>query len=414
MALPRIVTRARRLVGSAAHGFGHAALFLLALSLVFLARHTAAAASPAIYLPVVIRAPALSAPTPAANATGQSLNAWLAWRFDDPSVANPRFTILLEAGDSTPEFATADNLVRTSFDPATFELDTTYYWQVIVTGDGGMRQAGPVWSFRTEGLYASPPAGAQVDVPAGEFTMGCDVADPGTGFTCKGWEQPLHKVWLDHYAIDKFEVTNGQYRGCVAAGKCDPPRRNNSHGRDHYFDNPTYDLYPVLYVSRANAIQYCTWTGRRLPTEAEWEKAARGPIDTRPFPWGSEDTDCTRQNRPDDALCGVHGVEDTMRVGMFPRGASPYGAFDMSGNVFEWTYDRFQEEWYRDSPYANPVSPPVDPTSLIVIRGGSYRDDFSYLTTYHRHIAHHGETPGDDWPLYRSDRLGFRCAQSLP
>jgi formylglycine-generating enzyme required for sulfatase activity len=107
-------------------------------------------------------------------------------------------------------------------------------------------------------------------------------------------------------------------------------------------------------------------------------------------------------------------VEDTTRVGMFPRGASPYGALDMSGNVFEWTYDRFQEEWYRNSPYANPVNPPVDPTSLIVIRGGSYRDDFSYLTTYHRHIAHHGDTPGDDWPLYRSDRLGFRCAQSLP
>ncbi len=244
--------------------------------------------------------------------------------------------------------------------------------------------------------------------------MGCDAADPGTGFTCKGWEQPLHKVWLDHYAIDKFEVTNGQYRACVAAGTCDPPRRINSHGRDHYFDDPTYNLYPVLYVSRTNAIQYCTWAGKRLPTEAEWEKAARGPIDTRPFPWGSEDTDCTRQNRPDDTLCGVPGVEDTTRVGMFPRGASPYGALDMSGNAFEWTYDRFQEEWYRNSPYANPVNPPVDPTSLIVIRGGSYRDDFSYLTTYHRHIAHHGDTPGDDWPLYRSDRLGFRCAQSLP
>ena len=353
--------------------------------------------------------------TPTSNATGRSLNAWLAWHFDDSTIANPRFTILLEAGDTTPDVAVADHLDRTTFDPATFELDTAYYWQVVVEGDGGEPQAGPIWSFRTEGYYPSPPIGALVDIPAGEFTMGCDAADPGTDFTCKGWEQPLHKVWLDHYAIDKFEVTNRQYRACVAVGHCDPPRRINSHGRDHYFDDPTYNLYPVLYVSRTER-DPVLHLGRQAPAHRGrvGKGRPRPHRHTRPFPWGSEDTDCTRQNRPDDTLCGVHGVEDTTRVGTFPRGASPYGALDMSGNAFEWTYDRFQEEWYRSSPYANPVNPPVDPTSLIVIRGGSYRDDFSYLTTYHRHIAHHGDVPGDDWPLYRSDRLGFRCAQSLP
>ena len=380
----------------------------------FVSPRAASGEQTSIYLPAVSRAPALFDPVPTPGATGQSLNAYLSWRFDDPSITTPKYTLLLEAGDATPDVVVAERTDRSTYDPATFELNTTYYWQVIVESADGTRQQGPVWSFQTEGFYTSPPLGALVDVPAGEFTMGCDTARPGGGFTCKGWEQPLHNVWLDHYAIDKFEVTNVEYRTCVAAGACDPPRRTNSHGRDQYFNEPDYDLYPVLYVSRHNALQYCTWAGKRLPTEAEWEKAARGPIDTRPFPWGSEDTDCTRQNRPDRALCGTDQTEDTARVGMFPRGASPYGALDMSGNVFEWTYDRFQEEWYRNAPYANPVNPPVDAASLIVIRGGSYRDDLAYLTTYHRHIAHHGDFPGDDPPNYRSDRLGFRCAKSLP
>jgi formylglycine-generating enzyme required for sulfatase activity len=365
-----------------------------------------------LYLPSVSRAPALGDPIPPNGATGQSLNAYLAWRYDDTSVAYTRYTLLLEAEDETPDTVVAENLVQSNFDPLTFELDTTYYWQVVVKGEDGVRRPGPVWMFRTESFYASPPIGAQVEVPAGEFMMGCESNFAGAGYTCPGWEQPPHVVWLDRYAIDKFEVTNVEYRSCVAAGACDRPRRANSHTRDRYYNDPSYNVYPVLYVSRTNAIQYCMWAGKRLPTEAEWEKAARGPIDTRPFPWGTEATDCTRQHRPDKTLCGNVEPQDTARVGMYPRGASPYGALDMSGNVFEWTYDRFQEDWYRNSPYANPINPPVDDNSLIVIRGGSYRDNFSYLTTYHRHIAHHGDFPGDDAPNYRSDRLGFRCAQS--
>jgi formylglycine-generating enzyme required for sulfatase activity len=380
----------------------------------------------ALYLPALHRALALRALTPSDAAANQSRNVFLAWQLDAPSSPDVRFTVLLAAGDATPDVVVAQDLTVPHFDPPTLEPGVTYYWQVLVlaadadtgtgagTGAGTDTGAGPVWSFQTEGPIGVPAIGAQVEVPAGEFQMGCDLANLGPDEACKDWELPLHTVWLDRYAIDKFEVTNVEYRACHAAGVCDSPRRINSHTRDRYYKDRDFDLYPVLYVSRANAIQYCNWVGKRLPTEAEWEKAARGPIDTRPFPWGSEPTDCTRQNRPDAALCGEEGLLDTTRVGLFGRGASPYGAYDMSGNVFEWTADRFEEAWYQKSPYANPSNPPTTPNDLVAIRGGSYRDRFSYLTTYHRHFAHHGDTPGDDAPLYRSDRLGFRCAQSLP
>ncbi len=374
---------------------------------------TPQAADQPVYLPLVDKAPALLDPTPASGALNQSPNVYLAWRFSSLSISDPRFTILLAAWDETPEAVVAENLTSASFDPATFEMDTTYYWRVSVTGSNGVTELGPIWSFHTEPRLDPPPAGSMVGVPAGEFTMGCDPNNLGGTFYCVGWDSPLHKVWLDHYAIDKYEVTNAEYRACADAGKCDPPRRTNSHDRDKYYYESEFALFPVLYVSRKNAIQYCTWAGKRLPTEAEWEKAARGPIDTRPFPWGSESPTCERQNRPDEKMCGPQ-INDTARIGSYPLGASPYGAMDMSGNVFEWVFDRFQEDWYRLSPYVNPVNPPLGSKDLIVIRGGSYRDRYSYTRTSHRHTGHHGDYPGQDAPDYRSDRVGFRCAMSLP
>lgn len=320
--------------------------------------------------------------------------------------------VLLEAGDPTPDVVIAPALTVTHLDPGTLDLDTVYYWQVVRVHPNGVRSAGPIWHFRTEPWWDTPPITAMITVPAGEFLMGCDATNTGYSFVCAGKDTPLHRVWLDNYAIDKFEVTNGRYLECVAAGDCQWPRNANSHERGEYLTNPDYSLYPVIYVSRQDGMSYCAWAGKRLPTEAEWEKAARAAYDTRPLPWGDEYPDCTRMNRPTAQSCPDE-PQDTARVGRYPRGASPYGVHDLSGNVFEWVLDHYDEGYYWVSPDRNPLNDSTR-TDFYVIRGGSYRDRIAYTRVSHRHFGHHGDTVGGDAPFYRNDRVGFRCAVSLP
>jgi formylglycine-generating enzyme required for sulfatase activity/DNA-binding CsgD family transcriptional regulator len=240
-----------------------------------------------------------------------------------------------------------------------------------------------------------------VYVPAREFKMGSARAeDPQT----LDEEIPQHNVFLDAYWIDQTEVTNAQYARCVAdAESCTKPKDSSSLAHGSYYDNNQFANYPVIFVSWSQAAAYCTWAGRRLPTEAEWEKAARGP-DGLIYPWGNTfdgtranycDINCNngwKDNRYDD------GYVDTSPVGDYPAGGSVYGALDMAGNVYEWVADWFEP--YSRIMQVNPTGPLTG--SEHIIRGGSWGDDPAHIRAA---VRSHINVPDS------SNFIGFRCAR---
>jgi formylglycine-generating enzyme required for sulfatase activity len=247
----------------------------------------------------------------------------------------------------------------------------------------------------------------QVFVEEGEFFMGTD--DTDAKLTVEGGraypEIPIHTVYLPGYWMDKYEVTNQQYALCVDAGVCKRPNYVRSYTREHYFDNPEFSNYPVLYVDWFMAREYCAWAGRRLPTEAEWEKAARGN-DKRRYPWGNEPVDGTRANFCDVNCPKVHanenyddGFPETAPVGSFPAGASPYGIMDMAGNVWEWT-----STMQRPYPYdAADGREEFDVSNERIWRGGPWSNGVWWIRASIRYRS---------VPSYWYGNLGFRCAAS--
>jgi len=225
-----------------------------------------------------------------------------------------------------------------------------------------------------------------VYVPAGEFTMGSENG--------RDDEKPVHTVYLDAFWIDQTEVTNKQYHACADAGTCEPQSDISSYTHPSYYGTPEFDDYPVIFVNWDKANRYCeVWAGGDLPTEAQWEKAARG-INKRTYPWG-EDISCNKANYQNDC------VGDTSPVRSYASGQSPYGAYDMAGNVWEWVNDWYGETYYQNSLSSNPVGP--ESGQYRVLRGGSWNYIDSFVSSSYRVWL---------YPSSSDVSIGFRCART--
>ena len=251
--------------------------------------------------------------------------------------------------------------------------------QEIATIQPTEPSAGAIWQRSLDNM-------PMVYVPAGTFTMGTNDSRVD--------QRPAHEVWLDAYWIDQYEISNQQYAVCVSAGACIEPVSYESETREEYYNDATYSNYPVIHVSWNQANTYCTWTGGRLPTEAEWEKAARG-TDGRIYPWGNEFPDKTRLN-----YNNLNG--DTTAVGSYSTGASPYGVMDMAGNVREWILDWYGNDYYLSSQENNPMGP--EEGEVRGLRGGAWQSDVNSTRVVYRNLG---------YPQNSSNHIGFRCV-NLP
>ena len=281
-------------------------------------------------------------------------------------------------------------------------MHNSAFWCVLVWASSILAQ---------EIVQVQTPAGTMHElarVPAGYFAMGSAEG--------RADEQPVHQVYLDEFYIDRFEVNNDQY----AAFLNDIGRNEDREGHllfdifdadaqihydERYAPIPGTEQRPVAEVSWYGARAYCTWAGLQLPTEAIWEKAARG-TDGRIYPWGNS-IDRSRANYGKEGCCrgdDSDGFFDSAPVGSYQRGISPYGAYDMGGNVWEWVVDWYGEEYYAQSPERAPQGP--DAGISRVLRGGSMSSDPYRLRTTDRG----GLPPSATYII-----VGFRCAaRELP
>lgn len=245
-------------------------------------------------------------------------------------------------------------------------------------------------------VAAAPPASKELDpvpmvtVPAGEFLMG---NPEGKG---RADEWPQRSIYLDAFAIDQVEVTNERYMAFVTiTGHRNPP---NPYGTGPLVSVKGIEQLPVVQTTWYDAKAYCAWAKKRLPTEAEWEKAARG-TDGRLFPWGNEPPTVTRANFDRE----WEDEKTLYPVGTLPEGDSPYGVKDMAGNAREWVSDWYDADYYKHAPERNPQGP--DKKGVVrSIRGGSWHSPLADITTSAR---------GRGGFALQTHGTGFRCARSL-
>lgn len=219
-------------------------------------------------------------------------------------------------------------------------------------------------------------------VPAGEFTMGSNLGED---------EKPVRRVYLNAFYMDRFEVTVEQYARYLEVTDMEEPPDWNM------MNQPQYQRRPVVNVDWEDAVNYCKWAGKRLPTEAEWEKAARG-TDGRIYPWGNEAPTRLHANYGRKELDNHQALTP---VGSFEAGKSPYGIYDMAGNAWEWVFDWYDHDYYKKGPKKNPIGPAKGDGK--VVRGGSWLYVPEFLRSAHRFDAQ---------PTNRLFGYGFRCAKT--
>jgi len=239
---------------------------------------------------------------------------------------------------------------------------------------------------------ASAPALDMAYIPGGTFTMGSEDKDAGPD------EKPEHTVYLGGFYMDRHEVTNRQYREFILATGHSPPFLDTDWAKPYNWTGTSYpagtDNHPVVLVSWQDACDYAAWAGKRLPTEAEWEKAARGGLVKQPYPLG--------KTLEFDHASFDKGYLRTKKI--FPVESfkpNPLGLYDMAGNVWEWCQDWYGEKYYKVSPEKNPLGPAEG--AYRVLRGGSWINDEKALRCAQR---------SKNVPEYKSYIIGFRCAKS--
>jgi formylglycine-generating enzyme required for sulfatase activity len=324
-------------------------------------------------------------PVPADSATNQSVTVNLSWTCSDPDGDSLTYDVYFGTLSPPPQVSSGQS--ATTYNPGTLAHSTTYYWRIVAHDNNDHTTSGPVWSFSTT---SGGGVAGMVLVSAGPYSMGADYQSPTS--------LPIHTVNVPAFYMDIYEVTNAQYKAfCDSTSRAYPPDPGFS-GMPDYFTNTAYMNYPVVNVDWYDARAYAAWAGKRLPTEAEWERAAKGNADNRQWPWGDTwvAANANIYNNPAD------GYTYTSPVGNYPNGISPAGCYDMAGNVWEWCEDDWHDNY-------NIGGRPDDGSAWIdnprgsgrIGRGGSWSGGSPYSRCAGR---------GSNNPSFRLDTIGFRCS----